>query len=106
MIPAPTLELRAALPLILISLGSFAVLVADLLLRRRGQRSPAFVSAVLCTLSLLTLFVVASSASAMFVEGGSVAFNAARPFVRLDRFANFSIAVVALGSALSCLLSY
>ncbi len=87
-------------------MGAFAVLLADLLLKKRGVKSPAFASAVLCTLSLLTLFVVATSAAAMFVEGSSVAFNAARPFVRLDRFANFAIAVVALGSALSCLLSY
>ena len=106
MIPAPTLELRAALPLILISLGAFAVLLAELLLKQRGAKSPAFASAVLCTLSLLTLFVVGASAASMFVEGSSVAFNVVRPFVRLDRFANFAIALVALGSALSCLLSY
>ena len=106
MIPAPTLELRAALPLILISVGAFAVLLADLLLKKRGAKSPAFASAVLCTLSLLTLAVIAASSAGMFVEGSSVSFNAARPFVRLDRFANFAIAVVALGSALSCLLSY
>ena len=81
------------------------MLVAELLLKKRGVKSPAFASAVLCTLSLLTLFVVAISAAAMFAEGSSVAFNAARPFVRLDRFANFAIALVAVGSGLSCLLS-
>ena len=59
MIPAPELELRAALPLILIAVGAFAVLVADLLLSPRGGkgsvRSPAFTSAVLCGLSVATL---------------------------------------------------
>ena len=42
----------------------------------------------------------------MFAEGTSLAFHPTRAFVRLDRFANFAIAVVALGSLLSCLLSY
>jgi NADH-quinone oxidoreductase subunit N len=106
MIPAPTLELRAALPLILISVGAFAVLLAELLLKKRGEKSPAFASAVLCTLSLLTLAAIMASSAAMFVEGGALSFNASRPFVRLDRFANFAIGLVALGSALSCLLSY
>jgi NADH-quinone oxidoreductase subunit N len=110
MIPAPDLELRAALPLILIGVGAFAVLVAEIFLKapagRAPARSPAFVSAVLCALSLATLVAIAASSAAMFVEGSSLAFHATRPFVRLDRFANFAIAVVALGSLLSCLLSY
>jgi len=109
-IPAPTLELRAALPLILISLGVFAVLLAEILLKPRAAlasaRSPAFASAVLCTLSVLTLAAIVVSSAGMFAEGSSLTFNLARPFVRLDRFANFSIALVALGSLLSCLLSY
>ena len=107
MIPAPQLELRAALPLILIALGAFAVLVAELFLKSRdGKASPAFASAVLCTLSLLTLGAIIASSAGMFVEGSSVAFGADRAFIRLDRFANFAIALVSLGSALSCLLSY
>ena len=110
MIPAPELELRAALPLILISLGAFAVLVAELFLRGRegddSGRNPAFVSVVLCAISVATLAVIIGSSAGAFVEGSSFVFNEARPFVRLDRFANFAIAVVALGSLLSCLLSY
>jgi NADH-quinone oxidoreductase subunit N len=110
MIPAPTLELRAALPLILVSLGAFAVLLAEILLKPRAAkaptRSPAFASAVLCTLSVLTLAAIVMSSAGMFAEGSSLTFNLAQPFVRLDRFANFSIALVALGSLLSCLLSY
>jgi NADH-quinone oxidoreductase subunit N len=108
MIPAPELELRAALPLILIALGAFAVLVAEIVLRRGDAKagSPAFASAVLCTLSVLTLAAIIASSAGMFAEGGSLAFHATHPFVRLDRFANFAIATVALGSLLSCLLSY
>ena len=106
MIPAPDLELRAVLPLILISLGAFAVLVAELLLKKQGEKSPAFRSAVLCTISIATLAVILASSAGMFTEGGSLAFQEARPFVRLDRFANFAIGMVALGSLLSCLLSY
>jgi len=110
MIPAPTLELRAALPLILIAAGAFAVLLAELALKPpAGQASkgnPALASAVLCTLSLLTLGAIVASSAGMFAEGSSLVFNPVRPFVRLDRFANFAIALVALGSALSCLLSY
>jgi NADH-quinone oxidoreductase subunit N len=105
MIPAPELELRAALPLILISLGAFAVLIAELALKKRGEKS-AVASAVLCGLSIATLAAIMASSAGMFAEGGSVAFHATHPFVRLDRFANFAIAVVSLGSLLSCLLSY
>jgi NADH-quinone oxidoreductase subunit N len=110
MIPAPTLELRAVLPLILVSLGAFAVLLAEILLKPRGAkaptRSPAIASAVLCTLSVLTLAAIVASSAGMYAEGSSLTFNVVRPFVRLDRFANFAIALVALGSLLSCLLSY
>jgi len=106
MIPAPTLELRAALPLILVSVGAFAVMLAELFLKKRETKSPAFASAVLCTLALLTLGAITLSSAGMFVEGGSLVFNPARPFVRLDRFANFAIAMVAVGALLSCLLSY
>jgi NADH-quinone oxidoreductase subunit N len=109
MIPAPELELRAALPLILIALGSFAVLVAELCLAPRGKGaagSPARASAVLCGLSVATLALIIASSAGMFVDGGSLAFHPTRPFVRLDRFANFAIATVSLGSLLSCLLSY
>ena len=110
MIPAPTLELRAVLPLILISVGAFAVLLAELFLKARDTddpaRSPAFVSVVLCAISVITLAAIVASSAGAFVEGDSVVFNAARPFVMLDRFANFSIALVAFGALLSCLLSY
>jgi len=110
LIPTPDLHLRAALPLILISAGAFVVLLAELLLRAREPgdpaRRPGFVSVVLCALSLLTLTAIVASSAGAFVEGGSVGFGAGRPFVRLDRFANFAIALVALGSLLSCLLSY
>src|SRR5262249_52007610 len=101
------LELRAALPLILVALGAFAVLLAEMLLKRRGApRNPAFASAVLCAIALLTLFAIVTSSAGMFLEGGSLVVDAARPFVRLDRFSNFAIGMVALGSLLSCLLSY
>jgi NADH-quinone oxidoreductase subunit N len=110
MIPTPELELRAALPLILIAGGSFAVLVAEIFLSPRGGKepagSPARTSAVLCGLSVVTLAAIVASSAGMFVEGGSLAFHPTHPFVRLDRFANFAIAVVSLGSLLSCLLSY
>ena len=87
MIPAPTLELRAAPG-------------------KPAGGSHALASAVLCTLSLLTLLAIVASSASMFAEGSSLVFNPVRPFVRLDRFANFAIALVAIGSALSCLLSY
>jgi NADH-quinone oxidoreductase subunit N len=110
MIPAPELDLRAAQPLILISIGAFAVLLAELFLKagttEQPERRATFASAVLCSISVLTLGAIVASSAAAFAEGGSFVFNAERPFVRLDRFANFAIAVVAFGSLLSCLLSY
>jgi NADH-quinone oxidoreductase subunit N len=109
-IPAPDLELRAVLPLILISIGAFAVLLAELFLKARDAedpaRNPAFVNVVLCGISVVTLAAIVASSAGAFAEGTSFVFNEARPFVRLDRFANFGIGLVALGSLLSCLLSY
>jgi NADH-quinone oxidoreductase subunit N len=110
MIAAPELELRAVLPLILIAVGAFAVLLAELFLKARDPEDPlhrpAFVSVVLCAISVLTLAAIVASSAGAFVEGTSFVFNEARPFVKLDRFANFAVALVALGSLLSCLLSY
>ena len=109
MIAAPTLELRAALPLILISAGAFVVLLAEIGLKPRAaaaRQNPAFASATLCALSVLALTAVLVTSAGMFAEASSYTFNLGRPFVRLDRFANLAIAVVALGSLLSCLLSY
>jgi NADH-quinone oxidoreductase subunit N len=110
MIPAPELDLRAAQPLILISIGAFAVLLTELFLKggdgEQGERRATRASAVLCSISVLTLGAIVASSAAAFAEGSSFVFNEERPFVRLDRFANFAIAVVASGSLLSCLLSY
>jgi NADH-quinone oxidoreductase subunit N len=110
MIPAPELELRAALPLILISVGAFSVLLAELFLRGQNAEAPeraaSLRSAVLCGISVVTLGAIVASSAAAFAEGSAFVFNPERPFVRLDRFANFGIAVVSFGSLLSCLLSY
>ena len=60
MIPAPDLELRAVLPLILISIGAFAVLLAELFLKARdAMAAMAFYAGVYLFMNLGAFAIVA-----------------------------------------------
>jgi len=110
LIPAPELDFNAVLPLLIVSVGALVVLVADLMLRGRktflGRTiTPEWVGSVLAVASAFFLGLVLYVTSQNFVMDDAPVFNPARPMIELDRLANFSIAVIALGALLSCLLS-
>ncbi len=106
MIPAPTLDLTAALPLIVISGGAFLVLVLDLLLSVGESEAEKYRKSTLISFtSVGVLGIVVAAACAGFLAGRSLEFSPDHPMFQLDRLANFGVGVVALGALLSVLLS-
>jgi NADH-quinone oxidoreductase subunit N len=106
MIPAPALDLGAALPLILIAGGAFLVLALDLFLGDRASDAERYrKSSVLSLASVAVLGVVIWSAAASFGTGAAREFSPDHPMFQLDRLAAFGIAVVCLGALLAVLLS-
>ncbi|MDX1649439.1 MAG: NADH-quinone oxidoreductase subunit N [Myxococcota bacterium] len=110
MIPAPRLDLAAAAPLLLVSIGAFVVLLGEIFLKSRrtllGRAvTPAYTGSALMLLGVLFLALTAAVAAQGFAAGGAPAFNLDHPMIRLDRFASFATVVVCMASALSLLLS-
>jgi NADH-quinone oxidoreductase subunit N len=105
MIPAPTLDLGAVLPLILIAGGAFLVLGLDLVLGGESEAEKYRKSAVLSFASVGVLAAVIASACTAFSAGAGAEFSPAHPMFQLDRLASFGIALVAGGTLLSILLS-
>lgn len=110
MIPTPDLNLAAAMPLLLVSIGALVVLVGEITLAGRqaflGRTvTREWIGSVLAIVSALFLGAVIVMACQSFIIGSSVVFNPENPLIQLDRFANFSIALICGASLLSCLLS-
>ena len=106
MIPAPVLDLGAALPLILIAAGAFLVLALDLFLGARdGEALKYAKSTHLMLASCAVLGVVIWAAASAFGTGLTREFSPEHPMFQLDRLASFGIALVSLGTLLSLLLS-
>jgi len=110
MIPAPRLDLAAAAPLILVSIGAFVVLLGEIFLKSRKSLlgrpvTPAYVGSALMLVSVFFLLLVVAVAAQSFAAGGSGSFNLDHPMIRLDRFAGFATVVVCVASLLSLLLS-
>jgi len=57
--------------------------------------------ALLASAFLLATFMVAARA---FLDGDPVVFNPENPMLRLDRYASFAVALLAVGSLLGCLI--
>jgi NADH-quinone oxidoreductase subunit N len=106
MIPSPTLDLGAALPLLLISVSALFVLAVDLLLgspRSEAERwSKNFQLGLLSTVGLVAvlLFTVYAGSAEVPRE-----FSPDHPMFQLDRLTQFGTAVVCAGAALAVLLS-
>jgi len=106
----PEIQWGAVGPTLLVGVGALVVLLLEAFLARRPTflgrpltrhwlgSALALVSALFLGLAVLVTFQ-------SFLVGSSLVFNPDNPLVRLDRFANFAIALVAIGSLLSCLLS-
>ncbi len=106
MIPAPTLDLGAALPLLLVSGGAFLVLALDLFLGSRASEADRYrKNAVLSLAACGVLAAVIWSAANSFSAGATREFSPDHPMFQLDRLASFGIALVSLGTLLSVLLS-
>jgi NADH-quinone oxidoreductase subunit N len=106
MIPAPTLDIGAALPLLLIAGGAFLVLALDLFLGARASDSERYrKSAVLALASSAVLAAVMWAAASAFGAGGAREFSPEHPMFQLDRLAAYGIALVGGGTLLSLLLS-
>ena len=106
MIPAPTLDLGAALPLLVISAGAFLVLALDLFIGPRAAEADRYrKSTVLSLASAGVLLAVIWSAAQAFSAGAAREFSPDHPMFQLDRLAAYGIAVVSVGALLSVLLS-
>jgi NADH-quinone oxidoreductase subunit N len=106
MIPAPTLDLGAALPLTLIAGGAFLVLALDLFLGPRTSDAGRWTKNV--QLGLVSAIVLVAVPVAVALSGGAATpreFSPDHPMFQLDRLTQFGTALLAVGGALSVLLS-
>lgn len=104
MIPAPTLHLAAILPVLVLAVGAFVVLLAELFLSSRGTGKSG-AGSVLVAISGVTLLSVMVIAAQGFASADAPTFNPDHPLLQLDRFGNFSTGLVAVAALLSCLLA-
>jgi NADH-quinone oxidoreductase subunit N len=106
MIPAPALDLGAALPLLLVACGAFLVLALDLFLGNRASEAERYrKNSVLSLACVAVLGAVIWSAANAFGSGAVREFSAEHPMFQLDRLTAFGVAVVCSGALLAVLLS-
>ena len=106
----PAIEWGAVGPTLLVGSGAMLVLMLEVFLAKRPSvmgrpLTRPWLGSALALVSALCLALAALATWQSFVDGSSVVFNPANPLVRLDRFANFAIALISVASLLSCLLS-
>jgi NADH:ubiquinone oxidoreductase subunit 2 (subunit N) len=106
----PAIQWGAVGPTLLVGVGAMLVLLLEAFLSRRPSflgrpLTRHWLGSALALVSALFLGLAALVTFQSFLVGSSVVFNPENPLVRLDRFANFAIALVAVASLLSCLLS-
>jgi len=109
MIP-PEIHWGAVGPALLVAAGAMVVLMLEVFLapRRTLLDRPltrSWLGSALALVASIFLALALLATWQAFLAGTSEVFNPANPLVRLDRFANFSIALIAFASLLSCLLS-
>ncbi len=106
----PAVQWGAVGPALLISVGAMVVLMLEVFLapRRTFLDRPltrSWLGSALALVASLFLGLAMLASWQAFASGSSVVFDPAHPLVRLDRLANFAIALIAFASLLSCLLS-
>ena len=111
MIPAPTLDFIGLAPMLVVALGSMVVLMLEVSLARTGTflgrpATRVWRGTVLSLVSVVFLGIVFGMSANAFLAGSSHVFNLDHPMLRLDRFSNFAIGIIAMASALICLLSF
>jgi NADH-quinone oxidoreductase subunit N len=106
----PELHLAPLAPIGFTAIGSIVVLMGEVFLSRRktflgNPVTDARIGSALALTSVTFLGLAAVSSVQAFAAGGAGVFNPSHPMIELDRFASFSITLIAVASALSCLLS-
>jgi NADH-quinone oxidoreductase subunit N len=106
----PELNLFVVVPLLVVALGSMAVLIGEIALSRAHSIQGRRVTDTLIgsALGLTSIFFLALScwvSLRAFDGGGIEEFDPLRPIFQLDPFSSFVSALVALGSLLSCALA-
>ncbi len=110
MIHLPDLNLSAVLPIILVAIGSMAILMGEVLLSRAdtvfGRKvTEPFIGTVLAVTAIIFFALALWFSAFSFAGGGVQVFNPDNPMYQLDPFSSLIIAVVALSALLSCALS-
>jgi NADH-quinone oxidoreductase subunit N len=110
-IPAPSLDFAGIAPLAVVALASMVVLVMEVTLARvrtflGRPATGVWRGTVLALVSVVFLGIVFGMSANAFLAGSSHVFNLDHPMLRLDRFSNFAIGIIAMTSALVCLLSF
>jgi NADH-quinone oxidoreductase subunit N len=110
MIPAPEIHWAAVAPALLVTIGAMVVLMLEVFLAPQKAvldrpMTRSWLGAALAIVTVFFLLVGVAWTWNEFLAGTAVDFNPANPTVRLDRFANFTIAVLCFATLLSALLS-
>ena len=110
MIHLPDLNLSALLPIVLVAIGSMAILMGEVLLSRTDtvlgrQVTESFIGTVLAATAIFFLALTLYVSGVAFAGGGVQVFNPDHPMYQLDPFSSFVTAMVAFSALLSCALS-
>lgn len=111
MIPAPSLDFAGLTPMLIMAVGAMTVLMLEVRLSRATSflgrpATTAWRGTVLALVSVAFLGISFATSAQAFASGSSHVFNLDHPMLRLDRFSNFAIGLIAFASALTCLLSF
>lgn len=106
----PAIEWGAVGPTLLVGIGAMLVLLLEAFLSQKPSLlgrplTRHWLGSALALVSAVCLGLAALVTWQSFLVGSSVVFNPENPLVRLDRFANFAIALIAVATLLACLLS-
>jgi NADH-quinone oxidoreductase subunit N len=107
---APEVHWGAVGPTLLMAVGAMVVLMLEVFLAPRPTLldrplTRSWLGSVLALVASVFLGLAVLASWQSFLAGATEVFSLANPLVRLDRFANFAIAVIAFAALLSCLLS-
>jgi NADH-quinone oxidoreductase subunit N len=106
----PVIHWGAVGPTLLVGTGAMLVLLLEAFLAGKPSLlgrplTRHWLGSALALVSAVCLGLAALVTWQSFLAGSSVVFNPENPLVRLDRFANFAIALLAVATLLSCVLS-
>jgi NADH-quinone oxidoreductase subunit N len=109
-IPAPDLNLSVLLPIVLVAIGSMAILMGEVLLTRANtvlgrEVTESFIGTVLAATAIFFFALTLWASGEAFSAGSVQVFNPDNPMYQLDPFSSLVTAVLVLSALLSCGLS-